>query len=85
MGDSKAQAMIKTGTGQAIGVGVGNALAYVLLEFIAWKYQWIPDDPAVFIVMVGTLMGAGILQLHRIGDAIKYVFDRAYPEAHDDG
>ena len=71
--------MIKTKTGQTIGFGVGNALAYVLLEFLTWKYVWIPDDPAVFIVMVGTLTGALILQMHAIGRMIKYVFDRFYP------
>lgn len=78
------QKTMKTATGQTLGVGAGNAAAYVLLEFLGWKYLWVPDDPAVFIVMVGTLMGVVSLQIHRVGGAIKYVFDRVYPSRHDD-
>ena len=74
---------VKTATGQTLGVGAGNAAAYVLLEVLNWKYQWVPDDPAVFIVMVGTLMGVVALQIHRLVSGLKYVFDRVFPEKHD--
>ncbi len=72
-----ADATVKTATGQSIGIGVGNALAYVLLEFLTYKYGWVPDDPAVFVVMVGTIMGAVTLQfIPRMVSGAKYIFDR---------
>jgi len=70
---------VKTAKGQTIGVGVGNAAAYMLLEFMSWKYDWTPDDPAVIVVMAGTLLGVLALQFRHLGAGLKYVFDRVFP------
>lgn len=74
--------VIKYG-GNTIGVGAGNAISYVMLEFLSWKYDWVPDDPAVFVVMVGTLLGVFFLELRKIGKGLKYIFDRVFPVRYD--
>ena len=79
---------VKTATGQTIGLGLGNALAWVLLEWLTYKYGYKPADPVTTVVMAGTIFGALLLQVNRIGAGLKYIFDRfvpaKYSHPHDD-
>ncbi len=75
---------IKTTTGQTIGIGLGNACSWLLLEWLKYKYQYVPVDPVTTAIMAGTLFGALLLQFRRVGVGIKYIFDRFFPERHDD-
>jgi len=77
------QTTVKTATGQTIGVGLGNACAWILLEWLSYKYQYAPADPVTTVVMVGTVFGGVFLQFRRIIAGLKYVFDRFVPEEHD--
>ncbi len=74
---------IKTASGQALSVGAGNAFAYFVLEALRVFYEYVPDDPAVWVAMGGTLLGVFALHLAAIGRGIKstakYVFDRFFP------
>ena len=75
---------VKTVTGQAIGIGAGNAVAYFAMLGLEIAYDFKPDDPAVFVAMGGTLVGIAALQIGKIGAALKYVFDRFFPEKQND-
>lgn len=77
------QTTVKTATGQTIGLGLGNACAWMLLEWLKFKYQYAPADPVTTVVMAGTVFGGLFLQFRRIGAGIKYVFDRFVPVKHD--
>lgn len=60
-------------------VGAGNACAWLLLEFLKWKYSYVPEDPVTTAIMAGTLFSLGALQVRRVGASMKYVFDRFFP------
>lgn len=75
--------VVKTATGQTIGVGLGNSCAWLALEWASYKYQYVPADPVTTVVMIGTILSAGFLQFRRIGAGIKYVFDRVIPVKGD--
>lgn len=66
--------------GNSVGVGLGNALAYFGLQFAEYKYQWRFADPVVAMAMGGAIVSVLLLELRRFGQAIKYVFDRVFPE-----
>lgn len=66
--------------GNSVGVGLGNALAYFGLQFVEWKWSFKFADPVVAMAMAGAIVSALLLELARMGRAVKYVFDRIFPE-----
>lgn len=78
-GDKKPVATWKAG-GNAIGLGVGNGIAYFLIWYGA-NYKGVEfDDPLMAMAMGGALVSAFLLELKRIGAMIAYVFNRIFPE-----
>ena len=66
--------------GNAIGLGVGNGIAYFLIWY-GKTYKGVEfDDPLLAMAMGGALVSAFLLELKRIGAMIGYVFNRIFPE-----
>ena len=77
----KQQTTVKTATGQVIGVSTGNAAMYFIVEYIEYASEYRFDDPAVAVVMGGTLLSVVVMQGFPKALAVaKYVFDRFFPE-----
>lgn len=75
-----AKPVYKTG-GNAIGLGVGNGVAYFLIWYGANYKGVVFDDPLLAMAMLGALVSSFFLELKRIGNGIRYVFDRIFPIA----
>jgi len=74
----------KTG-GNAVGLGMGNAIAYFLIWY-GDKYKDISfDDPLLAMAMLGAIVSGLLLEFKRLGAIIKYVFDRMFPAKTQDG
>ena len=71
---------VTTATGQVIGVSTGNATMYFIVEWLEYKHGFTFDDPAVAVVMGGTLLSVLVMQgIPLILKVAKYVFDRLVP------
>ena len=69
--------------GNAVGLGVGNGIAYFMIWY-GENYKDISfDDPLLAMAMLGALVSAFMLELKRIGAIIAYVFNRIFPEKKD--
>lgn len=71
--------------GSTVGVGIGNAVAYFGLEYMRVKGIYTPADPVVAMAMGGAVVSVLLLELRRMGQAVKYVFDRVFPPKQDQG
>jgi len=71
--------------GNAVGLGMGNAIAY----FMIWygdKYKDITfDDPLLAMAMLGAIVSGLLLEFKRLGAIIAYVFNRIFPAKTQDG
>lgn len=66
--------------GTAVGLGVGNGIAYFLIWY-GKTYKGVEfDDPLLAMAMGGALVSAFLLELKRIGNMVAYVFNRIFPE-----
>ena len=71
--------------GNSVGVGLGNAIAYFGLQYAEWKYGFKFADPVVAMAMGGALVSALLLETRRLGQGVRYVFDRVFPPKQDQG
>jgi hypothetical protein len=78
----KKTATFKSG-GTAVGLGVGNGIAYFLIWYGETYKSIVFDDPLLAMAMLGALVSAFLLELKRIGAMIAYVFNRIFPEKKD--
>lgn len=82
MANEKTTPTWKSG-GNAVGLGVGNGIAYFLIWY-GKTYKGVEfDDPLLAMAMGGALVSAFLLELKRIGAMIGYVFNRIFPEKKD--
>lgn len=65
--------------GTSVGVGLGNAIAYFGLQYAEYKYDIKFADPVVAMAMGGALVSALLLEMRRLGQGVRYVFDRIFP------
>lgn len=79
MTETKKQATFKSSGGTAVGLGVGNGIAYFLIWYGANYKDIVFADPLLAMAMGGALVSAFLLELKRIGAMIRYVFDRIFP------
>ena len=78
------QTVYKVG-GNAVGLGMGNAVAYFLIWY-GDKYKDITfDDPLLAMAMLGAIVSGLLLEFKRLGGIVKYVFDRMFPPKTQDG
>jgi short subunit dehydrogenase-like uncharacterized protein len=71
--------------GNSVGVGLGNAIAYFGLQYAEWKYGFKFADPVVAMAMGGAIVSALLLETRRLGQGVRYVFDRVFPPKQDQG
>lgn len=65
--------------GNAIGLGMGNGIAYFGIWYLK-NYKGVDfDDPLLAMAMGGAIVSGLLLELKRLGAGIKYVFDRMFP------
>jgi hypothetical protein len=69
--------------GNSVGVGLGNALAYFGLQWAEIKHGITFTDPVVAMAMGGAIVSALLLEMRRLGQGVRYVFDRVFPEKKD--
>lgn len=69
--------------GNSVGVGLGNAIAYFGLQYAEWKYGFKFADPVVAMAMGGAIVSALLLETRRLGQGVRYVFDRVFPPKQD--
>ena len=69
--------------GTAIGLGLGNGIAYFLIWY-GKTYEGVTfDDPLMAMAMGGAVVSGILLELKRLGAMIAYVFNRVFPEKQD--
>ena len=71
--------------GNSVGVGLGNAIAYFGLQYAEYKYNFQFADPVVAMAMGGAIVSALLLETRRLGQGVRYVFDRVFPPKQDQG
>jgi short subunit dehydrogenase-like uncharacterized protein len=71
--------------GNSVGVGLGNAIAYFGLQYAEWRYGFKFADPVVAMAMGGAIVSALLLETRRLGQGVRYVFDRVFPPKQDQG
>jgi hypothetical protein len=78
MTDEKKTAVYKVG-GNAVGLGMGNAVAYFMIWYGKTYKDIVFDDPLLAMAMLGALVSGLLLEFKRLGQGVKYVFDRVFP------
>jgi hypothetical protein len=74
------QTRVGTAGGNAIGIGVGNSIAYFLIWYGERYHEIVFDDPLLAMAMGGALVSGLLLELKLLVGGLKYVFDRIFPD-----